>query len=393
MAMEVLLIQGAGEGAYAEDAKLAESVRKELGPDYEVRYPAMPNEADPDDDAWRDRIAAELADMGENAILVGHSAGAATLCSFLATRDLERRVAGIFLIAAPFFGEGGWQVEGFTMPEDFGRRFPDAPVFLYHGSKDEIAPIAHLDLYARAIPHAVVRRLEGRNHQLNDDMTEVARDIEKLDRLRIANVLEEYARDAQHLVQSFEGISSSDVYAHVAHLLPTRPARFIDVGAGTGRDAAWLAAQGHSVLAIEPTDHLRVTGMQLHPSRQITWLSDTLPDLERTRARGETFDRVVVCAVWQHLSARERARAMPNLTRLLAPDGLLIMILRHEPDDPRRPGDTQRTDAENLARACGLRLTFARKGKPISPNSARGVTLTWLAFAAAKVSPVDSESI
>lgn len=180
MAKQVLLIQGAGEGAHEEDAKLAESLRRKLGPDYEVHYPAMPDEGDPDDDAWGSAIAAELADMGEDAILVGHSAGAATLCMFLATRDLALRVAGIFLVSAPFFGEGGWQVEGFALPKDLGRRFPDAPVFLYHGGEDEIAPIAHLDLYARAIPRAVVRRLEGRNHQLDDDMTEVARDIESL---------------------------------------------------------------------------------------------------------------------------------------------------------------------------------------------------------------------
>lgn len=70
MAKQVLLIQGAGEGAYQDDAKLAESLRKELGPEYEVRYPAMPNEGDPDDNAWGDLIAAELADMGEDAVLV-----------------------------------------------------------------------------------------------------------------------------------------------------------------------------------------------------------------------------------------------------------------------------------------------------------------------------------
>lgn len=180
MKRQVLFIQGVGDGAYAEDAQLVANLRAELGPNYGIRYPAMPNEGDPDDDAWGDVIAAELSDMGEDAILVGHSAGAATLSMFLAHRKLEQRVAGIFLVAAPFFGEGGWQVEGFVMPRDLGRRFPDAPVFLYHGSEDETAPAAHLDLYARAIPHAVARRLEGRNHQLNDDMTEVARDIEGL---------------------------------------------------------------------------------------------------------------------------------------------------------------------------------------------------------------------
>jgi len=196
------------------------------------------------------------------------------------------------------------------------------------------------------------------------------------------SVLEDYAREAPQLVQSFEEIASSEVYSHVAHLLPGRPARFVDIGAGTGRDAAWFASQGHSVLAVEPTDYLRTTGMELHPSPRITWLSDTLPDLERTLARGETFDRVIVCAVWQHLNAGERARAMPNLARLLAPDGLLIMVLRHEPDVPRGPGgDSQREDAEKSACASKLSLTFACEAEPVHPsNRARGVTLTWLAF-------------
>jgi len=39
------------------------------------------------------------------------------------------------------------------------------------------APVAHVDLYAKAIPQAVVRRLRGRDHQLNNDMSEVAADI------------------------------------------------------------------------------------------------------------------------------------------------------------------------------------------------------------------------
>ncbi len=205
------------------------------------------------------------------------------------------------------------------------------------------------------------------------------------------NVLEQYAREARELVQSFEEISASDVYAPVAHLLPAPPARFVDVGAGTGRDAAWFAARGHSVLAVEPTDELRAAGMKLHPSPRIDWLSDTLPDLERTLARGESFDRVIVCAVWQHLHPEERARAMPNLARLLAPGGLLVMILRHEPDEPQGlGGDTQREDADSLARASGLSLAFAREGEPVHPaNRDRGVTLTWIAFAAAAASSGD----
>jgi hypothetical protein len=53
-------------------------------------------------------------------------------------------------------------------------------VYLYHGSEDEIAPFAHVDLYAKVVPQAVVRRLNGRNHQLDGDLSEVARDIRSL---------------------------------------------------------------------------------------------------------------------------------------------------------------------------------------------------------------------
>ena len=69
----------------------------------QVWYPAMPSEGDPDDNVWGDLIAAEFADMGEDAVLVGHSAGAATLCVFLATSNLDLRIAGIFLMSASFY--------------------------------------------------------------------------------------------------------------------------------------------------------------------------------------------------------------------------------------------------------------------------------------------------
>ena len=201
-----------------------------------------------------------------------------------------------------------------------------------------------------------------------------------------SSVLEDYARDAPQLIESFERISAADVYANIAQLLPSRPSRLVDVGAGTGRDAAWFAQLGHSVLAVEPIEALRVAGMELHPSTRIVWLSDTLPDLERTLARGEVFDCVILCAVWQHLCADERARAIPNLARLLAHDGLIFMILRHDPPDAHgRGNDSQREDAETLARDVGLGLVFACAGKPVHPDSrASGVTLTWLAFGPAK---------
>ena len=178
---QVLFVQGAGEGAHDEDAQLVASLGEELGPGFEIRYPRMSNEASPDAAAWRRRLAEEVLTMDDGAILVGHSAGAATLTMFLAEGPLERRIAGIFLIAAPFCGDGGWEIEGFHLPTDLSSRLPrGVPVFLYHGRDDEVVPFAHLGLYAKALQQAVVHALDGRNHQLNNDLSEVASDIERL---------------------------------------------------------------------------------------------------------------------------------------------------------------------------------------------------------------------
>ena len=48
MPRQILFIQGAGEGTHdAWDNQLVASLEAELGPDYAVRYPRMPNEGEP----------------------------------------------------------------------------------------------------------------------------------------------------------------------------------------------------------------------------------------------------------------------------------------------------------------------------------------------------------
>src|ERR1035437_3301335 len=71
--------------------------------------------------------------------------------------------------------------------------------------------------------------------------------------------------------------------------------------------------------------------MELHPSPRIEWLNDSLPDLALLLARGERFDLVMLSAVWMHLDAQQRRRAMPNLAALVQAGGVMIMKIRHGP--------------------------------------------------------------
>ena len=186
---QILFVQGAGEDVHEQwDNKLVESLRRELGPGYEIRYPVMPNEADPKLATWRVALEAEMAALDNGAIVVGHSVGGTILIHVLAERNPPVVLGAIALIAVPFIGNGGWESEDIEPRPDLAARLPaGVPVFLYHGDKDAIAPVEHLALYASAIPTAQVRRLTNRDHQLDNDLSEVARDIRELEnRARLA---------------------------------------------------------------------------------------------------------------------------------------------------------------------------------------------------------------
>lgn len=157
---------------------LVESLKASLGLRYWIHYPRMPNEDDPAYASWTQAIFENIDRLGDGATLVGHSIGAMILVNALASAQPNHAFSGLFLIAAPFIGEDGWSSKEITARQDLGARLPaKLPVFLYHGDKDDTVPVDHADLYAEAIPQAKIRRLKGRDHQLNNDLHEVAHDI------------------------------------------------------------------------------------------------------------------------------------------------------------------------------------------------------------------------
>jgi predicted alpha/beta hydrolase family esterase len=182
MSKQVLFVQGGGAGVHDEwDNKLVASLQRELGHDYEIHYPPMPGEADPKYGLWKAALKKEFARLADGAILVGHSIGATILINVLAEEPLETAPGGIFLIAVPFVGQGGWSSEDIEPVSDLGARLQKQwKIYLYHGSEDDTVPSGHVDLYQKAIPQALVRRLAGRDHQLNEDLSEVAADIRQL---------------------------------------------------------------------------------------------------------------------------------------------------------------------------------------------------------------------
>ncbi len=207
-------------------------------------------------------------------------------------------------------------------------------------------------------------------------------------------ILDGYAKAAEPaLIDAYDRLSTATIYEHVADLFPRHPSRIADVGAGTGRDAAWFAAQGHVVVAIEPVRELRDAGRQLHGSQRITWLDDHLP-LLKSVGELEPFDLVTLCAVWQHLTPGDRERAIPILAGMIASGGMLIMSVRHGPGAEGRqvfPADPDLTIEQSLQ--VGFRLERRREAPSVqAANRAMGVSWTWLALRKEHPTLVGSES-
>jgi SAM-dependent methyltransferase len=195
---------------------------------------------------------------------------------------------------------------------------------------------------------------------------------------------EGYAEEAEALLKQYESIRFTDVHRQMLHLIPTIPGRVLDIGSGTGRDAAGFAAMGHTVVAVEPTAELRERAAVLHPSPRIEWLDDSLPDLAMLTERGETFVVVMLTAVWMHLDEQQRRRAMPKATGLVRCGGVMIISLRHGPVPPgRRMFDVSAEETTQLASAGGLSLLL----KLDNQDGALGRTgVSWSHLAFSKVS-------
>jgi hypothetical protein len=184
MTRHVVFIHGAGEGAYKADKLLADNLQHELGSTYKVDFLRMQDEENAPYDTWKDQVESTLAAIDSPVTLVGHSIGGSHLLKVLTEIKISTPISGVFILDAPFWGGVGWQYEGYKeleLPNDTSVKLPEyIKLFLYHATDDEIVPFEHLNLYTELIPQAVPRTINTGGHQLDNDLSVVARDILKM---------------------------------------------------------------------------------------------------------------------------------------------------------------------------------------------------------------------
>ncbi|WP_367620994.1 class I SAM-dependent methyltransferase [Streptomyces olivoreticuli] len=115
-----------------------------------------------------------------------------------------------------------------------------------------------------------------------------------------------YVQNAGCLGQRYASVPFEKVHGGVLDLLPPAPARAVDVGAGTGRDAAALARRGYRVVAVEPVGELREASRARRRRRPRSWVKRTSSRSRCRRARRRWRPVVPLSGWWQPRCARCR---------------------------------------------------------------------------------------
>ena len=179
----------------------------------------------------------------------------------------------------------------------------------------------------------------------------------------MSSTIDFYHHNALTLSHQYNSVSFESVHHSWKPYWPLAGDKVLDVGAGSGRDARWMQQQGCEVIAIEPSNALRELGAE-YTGVEVTWINDALPALSRTENLGMRFDLILVSAVWMHLPSSYRERAFRKLSNLLAPNGRLIITLRHgEFDDQRQGYPVSVEELEQLAKNSALQVRHIDESK------------------------------
>jgi len=188
-----------------------------------------------------------------------------------------------------------------------------------------------------------------------------------------------YDHDPRTYVEMSNALVFENVHESVLHLIPSPPARVLDIGTCSGRDAAALARRGHAAVAVEPVPAFLEQAKRLHPALDIRWVYDSLPDLRCFRGGSDNFDFIVIHAVWMHLNQAERKRAMTRIAQLMRPDAILTLTLRHGPVPENKIMYAVDSDETiRLAKDNGLRVALHLENQK---SALRRTDVTWTRLA------------
>ena len=167
--------------------KWSATFREDVGEDFEIFTPQMPNKQNADYAEWKIWFERHVEFLRDGVILFGWSLGGMFLMKYLAENTLPVRVKHFICMAAPF-ADGLLEEGGGKSTASFGTdinllkniREQTKNITIMHSTDDFVVPYEHALKYKEALPEAELVTFEDKNHFLVEDLPELIERIKAL---------------------------------------------------------------------------------------------------------------------------------------------------------------------------------------------------------------------
>lgn len=155
------------------------TLQQNLGDDFQVIAPRMPNQFDARYGEWKIWFEKLIPLLNDEVVLVGHSLGGTFLAKYIAENTLSKKIASLHLVA-PMYDEEGTEESmcDFVMPQNLEKITNQCSnIFLYQSSDDEIVLPLNADKFLKALPNAKLLSFSDRGHFNQESFPELVENI------------------------------------------------------------------------------------------------------------------------------------------------------------------------------------------------------------------------
>lgn len=160
-----------------------DSLQEELGEDYEVFVPKMPNITNARYGEWKIWFEKVISMLDGNIILIGHSLGGVFLAKYLNENNVSKKVKATILIAAPYNNEINESLGEFKIVSPLNKFADQAgEVYLLQSKDDPVVSFGEFDKYKKSLPNAKTLVLDGMGHFKIEKFPELVDLIKNIDK-------------------------------------------------------------------------------------------------------------------------------------------------------------------------------------------------------------------
>lgn len=161
-----------------------DTLREDVGEDWEVFKPRMPNAKKAKYEEWKLWFERHLEWLRDGVVLLGWSQGGYFLAKYLVENEFPVKVQALFLLAAPFEpAEFGYEDGGdfaFDTKKAAVLQKRAQQVFIMHSEDDPAVPFSHARKYHQAVPGSVLLSFKSRNHFVIEAFPELVERIKQV---------------------------------------------------------------------------------------------------------------------------------------------------------------------------------------------------------------------